>query len=72
MVCIFHNLFVLREKVLMLVTLPIENNLLKQGSLFRFAVLCVFSSFTLMLLGKRELFCLLLLFSECHVTVIVL
>ena len=37
-----------------------------------FAVLCVGSSFAIILLGKRELVALLLLCSECHVAVVVL
>ena len=41
-------------------------------SLFCFAVLCVVSIFAIISLGKRELVALLLLCSECHVTVIVL
>ena len=36
-----------------------------------FAVSCVLSSSAIILLGKRELVALLLLCSECHVTVIV-
>ena len=42
-------------------------------SLFCFAVVCtVFSSFAIISLGMRELVALLLLYSECHVAVIVL
>ena len=41
-------------------------------SLFCFAVRCVFSCFIIISLGKREVVVLLLLGSECHVTVIVL
>ena len=42
------------------------------GLCFCYAVLCVPSRFAIISLGKRELVALLLLFSECHVTVIVL
>ena len=42
------------------------------GSMLCFAVLCALSSFAIILLGKREPVALLLLCSECHVTVIVL
>ena len=42
------------------------------GSLLCFAVLCALASFATISLGKRELVALLLLCSECHVTVIVL
>ena len=41
-------------------------------SLFWFAVLCVFSSFVIISVRKRELVALLLLCSKCHVSVIVL
>ena len=41
-------------------------------SLFCCAVVCDPSSHAIILLGKRELVALLLLSSECHVTVIVL
>ena len=37
-----------------------------------YAVLCVFSSFAIILIGKRELFALIVLSSWCLVTVIVL
>ena len=42
------------------------------GFLFCFAVICVLSSFAIISLGKRELTALLLLCSECHVSVIAL
>ena len=35
--------------------------------LFCFAVVCILSSFAIMLLGKRKLVALFLLCSECHV-----
>ena len=41
-------------------------------ALFWFAVLCVFSSFAVILLGKRGLVALLLWSSECHFSVVVL
>ena len=41
-------------------------------SLFCFAVFCVVSSFAIISLGKRELFALLLLCSECYVAVLAL
>ena len=41
-------------------------------SLFCCALLCVLSSFTIIPLGKRELVALLLWYSECHVSVIIL
>ena len=44
------------------------------GPLFRYAVLCVLSSFTFTLLGKREreLVALLSLSSKCHVAIVLL
>ena len=41
-------------------------------SLFRYALLCVHSSFTIILERKRKLFALLILFYRCIVTINVL
>ena len=51
----------------------IETAGIRVGSFFCYAVLCVLSSYAIILLGKRELVALLLFLSSgCHVAVIVL